>query len=109
MTMMDNRQVIDARIKGAIGEELIYWLLKDTGHHVAKYGYENTVEPGRILNGCTTHSCDPLLRKRPDLIALDLNENGTARTVPIEVKTRKKLHPNIIQLNFDNMKSAYSA
>ena len=92
--------------KGAIGEESIYWMLKDIGLHVAKYGYENTVEPQRLLNGCTTHSYDQSLRKRPDLITLSRNENGTFRTVPIEVKTRKKLHPNII-LDNDTIRKYY--
>ena len=97
--MNRNEYLIDARIKGAIGEELIYWLLKDLGQPVAKYGYENTVEPDRLMNGHTYPSYDQSLRKRPDLITLVRNENGTFHTVPIEVKTRKKLHPNIIQDN----------
>lgn len=96
---MDKKYFIDARIKGAIGEALIYNLFNELGYPVAKYGYENTVEPNRLLNGRISPSYDNSLRKRPDLITLGRNENGTFRTIPLEVKTRKKLHPNIIQDN----------
>ena len=95
----DKRYFIDARIKGAIGETLSYGLFKELGRPVARYGYENTVEPQMLLNGRIMPSRDPSLRKRPDLIILNVDENGSYHTTPIEVKTRQRLHPNIIQDN----------
>ena len=95
----DKRYFIDACVKGAIGETLSYGLFKELGRPVARYGYEHTVEPQMLLNGRTTPSRDPSLRKRPDLITLGRNENGIFYTTPIEIKTRQRLHPNIIQDN----------